>query len=332
MMEVHLVKARVAQQWLAYGPVVMACWLMPGCRPPPEPSKSQLAQLPTDEMTTQSATATPSATETLAIDKRPLSAECALTTEGGVVCFADFNKPPAQRLRLVSLECSQFCCGLDAKGASHCWGNTESESVASHKTRKGPYLRLSGYCNSMCVIRLDGTADCWGEMKSPPGKFRVVAPGCISSEGCGVRNDGTGVCWDIDGKINTPELLKGRFSQMDVGLLLRCGVREAGELVCVGADEGFFVHKPEVGTFEAIDVGMYKVCALRSDGAARCWGPDGKATVTPDIRFSSIAVGSSYACAVDEEGAVQCWGESQPESPIPEPPGDLRVPTPSKGK
>ena len=119
---------------------------------------------------------------------------------------------------------------------------------------------------------------------------------------------------------------------MDVGLLLRCGVREAGELVCVGADEGFFVHKPEVGTFEAIDVGMYKVCALRSDGAARCWGPDGKATVTPDIRFSSIAVGSSYACAVDEEGAVQCWGESQPESPIPEPPGDLRVPTPSKGK
>ena len=72
------------------------------------------------------------------------------------------------------------------------WGWTESGRVAP------PYLRyqaVSPGANHACGIKLDGTMVCWGDNSHgqadpPAGTFSAGA-----DFSCGLRDDGSAVCW-----------------------------------------------------------------------------------------------------------------------------------------
>ena len=176
----------------------------------------------------------------------------------------------------------------------------------------------SGYGN-VCVLRADGSLYCGSHrLTSPDGLFTSVSVG--GRHACGVRTDGTVVCWGEHeyGQATPPPA--GGFTSISVGGRHACGVRTDGTVVCWGEDE-YGQATPPAGGFTSISVGDRHACGVRSDGAVDCWGDDeyGQAT-PPDWEFALVSAGSSNTCGVGVDGSIACWGQPDwfdPDTPPP---------------
>ena len=125
------------------------------------------------------------------------------------------------------------------------------------------------------------------------------------------------------------------LAAVSVSETLGCGLREDGSLVC-WPDFGDFERiwgdyvddlpraaPPPEGAFTAVSVGESQACALREDGSPACWalleapedvdaappGWDSGTTGRPPEgeRFASVSVGEWQACGLRLDGSPVCW-------------------------
>ena len=87
-----------------------------------------------------------------------------------------------------------------------------------------------------------------------------------------------------------------------------CGVRTDGTVVCWGADADGQATPPQ-GTFTQVSAGGFHTCGVQTQGTVACWGNDeiGQAT-PPGGTFTQVSAGNSHTCGVQTDGAVACWG------------------------
>ena len=101
----------------------------------------------------------------------------------------------------------------------------------------------------------------------------AVSPAAVSAgtfHSCGLRADGTAVCWgsNRDGRADAPS---GKFVDVSAGTFHSCGLRADGTAVCWGFNRDGEADAPS-GKFVAVSAGSHHSCGVRADGTAVCWG------------------------------------------------------------
>ena len=141
----------------------------------------------------------------------------------------------------------------------------------------------------------------------PPASQRFTQLTAGTNYTCGLRTEGTAVCWGEDryGQSTPPG---GTLTGLTTGDTHACGLRANGTAVCWGSN---FVGEATVpgGTFTQLSAGGPHTCALRQDGTAACWGHNdsGQATV-PGGSVTQLAAGSTHTCGLRTDGTAACWG------------------------
>ena len=119
------------------------------------------------------------------------------------------------------------------------------------------------------------------------------------------------------------------FVQVSAGPFHTCGLREDGTIICWGAhgederltESAGLIDSPP-GSFSQIDAAHNHSCAIRQDGAVKCWGgisigsdipPEEKTMMEamwapPEGRFISVSAGFLFSCGVRDDNTAECWG------------------------
>ena len=152
-----------------------------------------------------------------------------------------------------------------------------------------------------------------------PEPLRLMDISVGDAQTCGLRLDGTPICWGHGtgtGAENPPEGEK--FTSISSGLWLTCALRPDGTPVCWGWGttqwDGWARYGgnlfPEGEKFASLSTGQAHVCALRTDGSPHCWGwnKDDEATPPKGEKFAAISSGWDHTCGLRLSGTVVCWG------------------------
>ncbi len=164
----------------------------------------------------------------------------------------------------------------------------------------------------------------------PNSQFVQVSVG--RSHSCGLRADGSIVCWGVSGEderrvgatglIDSPT---GTFSQISAGDLHSCALRHDGTVECWGEIEDIFqdappeakatieaVLAPPEGRFISVSAGFQFSCGVRIDNSAECWGLAvvAGAPTPPDGKYTSVSAGGFHACGIRIDQTVVCWGSN----------------------
>ena len=176
----------------------------------------------------------------------------------------------------------------------------------------GEQLSSGGY--HTCGLRADGTAVCWGDdgegQASPPAGERYASISSGYRHTCGLRADGTAVCWGYDryGQASPPA--GERYASLSSGGFHTCGLRADGTAVCWGSDGEGWASPPAGERYASLSSGGGHTCGLRADGTAVCWGydEDGQASPPAGERYASISSGGGHTCGLRGDGTAVCWG------------------------
>ena len=194
-----------------------------------------------------------------------------------------------------------------------CWGFDDDGQASPPEGER--FVSIGSSSAYSCGLKDDGSVICWGteDMAGayPPNE-RFVSIDVGSFLVCGIREDRVTVCWgDVYGQ---PETVEGRYSAFASGGLV-CGLLEDVKPMCPGW--GFYaelgiVPIPEDERFDHISGGLAHFCALRDDGTPFCWGSDdsGQASPPKDERFTVISSGREHTCALRIDGTPLCWGNN----------------------
>ena len=170
----------------------------------------------------------------------------------------------------------------------------------------------------------------------PPQNERFVWISAGAAHTCGLRPDGTAVCWghNGDGRASPPR--DERFTSISAGSLHTCGVTVDDRAVCWGNNEHGQSDAPG-SAFVSVAAGGIHTCGVRTDGTAMCWGRqityyDGRSSENvypPSDKFVSIhanhnntptggtpsgSIGAA-ACGLRPDGAIMCWGNTSIDPP-----------------
>jgi alpha-tubulin suppressor-like RCC1 family protein len=173
-------------------------------------------------------------------------------------------------------------CGLSVEGYPYCWGANPAAELLPIASRAGENVYTPQPINadlSLTSISLGG------------------------SGGCGVRTDGTAVCWgnNMYGANGDGHSVNNTTVQFDSLTAV------AGSL-----------------SFVEVDRGYSTTCGTTKTGQSYCWGDNeyGQAGVASlynylitrptlidgGITFHSYALGTLHSCALDPAGKAYCWG------------------------
>ena len=161
-----------------------------------------------------------------------------------------------------------------------------------------------------CGLRSDGSVVCWGndeDGRATPPAATFVSISAGVNHTCGVRSDGSVACWgwDAHGRGTPPA---GSFDSVSAGGAHTCGLRSDGSVACWGWDE-YGRATPPAGSFVSVSAGGAHTCGLRSDGSVACWGDDFAGAATPPAgSFLSVSAGDGHTCGVRSDDSVACWG------------------------
>ena len=149
------------------------------------------------------------------------------------------------------------------------------------------------------------------DVREETGNFTAVSAGYWHS--CGLRADGTIVCWgrnstwnvDYAGQADPPD---GNFTAVTTGSWHSCGLRADGTIVCWGLNHRGQADPP-YGNYTAVTTGEGHSCGLRADGTIVCWGSNyaGQAD-PPDGIFTAVSAGAAHSCGLRADGTIVCWG------------------------
>ena len=229
-------------------------------------------------------------------------------------------------------------CGITSKGPLYCWGDNSFGQVVPFG---GRHKAVSVDWGKSCSIREDGSAGCWFNNSSqlitaiddygptgqplygsqnivngPEGTFSQVSATQNSSMACGLKEDGSVHCWDINRRA-PPVTLEGSYLAISPANRL-CGARTEGGVVCWELDhasDSFIAEDVSdmTGTYMALSSGIEHICGILQDGRVECseaaegfHGP-GRAD-PPDGRFISISAAKDNTCGVRDDGKLECWG------------------------
>ena len=164
-------------------------------------------------------------------------------------------------------------------------------------------------------------------------RYVQVSAGTVHT--CGLRTDGTIICWgagdEYEGRTGATGLLDsppGSFTQIDAGYYHTCAVGEDGIVECWGGlhseDDALLTPEerdmmktllgPPEGRFISVSVGLCLDCGVKVDNSAECWGvgPASSDELNPpDGKYTSVSVGDFHACGIRADQTVACWGGNE---------------------
>ena len=164
-----------------------------------------------------------------------------------------------------------------------------------------------------CGIRTDGTVVCWGanwegQADPPQGEFTVLSSGWDHS--CGIRTDGAVACWGS--RFSRAGVPEGTFVSVSAGRYYTCGIRTDGTVVCWGANRNGQADPPD-GEFTDVAASVVHSCGIRTDGAVVCWGANRNGQADPpEGHFTDVAAGNAHTCGLRTDARVECWGLIDP--------------------
>ena len=271
---------------------------------------------------------------------------CGLLTGGTPLCWGARNVEgggsEAPQGRFTSISTGGYTCVLADDGAPHCWDFREPGEQICEYRDDGLRCTLAEQ-----VSPTGGQSDSEGNYvafahvgvvagyhdQTPPAGERLVSISTGWVHSCGLREDGTAICWgsNQDGKASPPE--GERFMAIAAGTSHSCGIRVDGSARCWGADWDGQASPPDGGGFIAVSAGDEHTCALREDGSVSCWGSGGLSSCSPMVggffacttmsapgftpqsppeneTFSLLAHGAP-SCALTWDGRAVCWTKYQ---------------------
>ena len=158
-----------------------------------------------------------------------------------------------------------------------------------------------------CGLRADGTVVCWGanhlgQADAPNGEFLAVsADGDLS---CAIRTNHTVVCWGADYGLS--EAAGEEFQSVSAGFRHSCGLRKDGTITCWGADYSGETDAPD-GRFDTVTAGLGFSCAS-GDGGLTCWGAGADEAAVPEGGLVTLSAGSGHVCGLRGDSTITCWG------------------------
>ncbi len=188
-------------------------------------------------------------------------------------------------------------------------GNGWAQERSQAPDGQGGVTLLDAGMTATCGLRPDGTPLCWGGGKvAQPPMMRFVEVSMGGVIGCGLGADGVASCWGNSSYTGVPA--GESFKAVSAGLNFGCGLKTDGALRCWGDNQYGQATAPAGQSFVAITAGQLFACALRSDGTASCWGYNANGQTTPPVgsNFVALSAGAFHACGLRADGAAQCWG------------------------
>jgi hypothetical protein len=147
---------------------------------------------------------------------------------------------------------------------------------------------------------------------------RFVQISAGDDETCGLKSDGSMLCWGYFGDFPVSSAFGARYvprppseswKQVSSGTAFACGIENDDTLDCWG-NADFNLHPP-AGAYLAVDA--RGPCAIRlSDGGIVCWGwAQDWANPVPEGSFKALSIGYAIGCALRTDDTVVCWGSSR---------------------
>lgn len=163
---------------------------------------------------------------------------CGLRPDGTIVCWGrsvegQTAAPSGSFLRISTSRRSN--CALRADGEVLCWGG--NNLYGDLNPLAGPFVDIEKGPISTYATRPDQTVANWGgdnlpQFIPPPGAYAKVAAAQVN--GCGLRLDGSIVCWPDPPVVPTVGPPSGTFIAIDAGERIYCGIRSDHVLICWG--------------------------------------------------------------------------------------------------
>ena len=292
---------------------------------------------------------------------------CGIRLDGSIRCWGYLVNSPSGSFKQMDAG-NDFACAVRSDGALACWG---SPGLPELTPPAGTFKKVAAGNQGVCALRSDGQVLCWGRDPRittgvPTGSFADISVGgggcATDSQGavtcwgisnptapggpgpvhgvvvgycwaCGIRPDGTPVCWHdpVD-----PGRCSAREGAVGVPVYLQlaaggCGIREGGTIACGLPGTISEVLSPTARPFRSTSIvaGPYQYSQgssyLRQDGVPLGvpWG--GPPPTGPFSELASTgAVGTvpskAMSCAVGagaNGGALTCWnaGAGVPSGP-----------------
>ncbi len=234
---------------------------------------------------------------------------CALRDDGSPVCWGINYQPsggvwygqahPAEGEQFTAISAGpHFTCALRQDGSPHCWGEGYETPEPARTTYEDitdeSFVSVSTGWDYSCALRADGTTVCWGNPETE-----------TEPESSGRRGDFARE-WPPEGE---------RFTAISTGTSNTCGLRADGTAICWGENTNGAAFPPRDERFVAISCGDADTCGLRSDGTFECWGSvtgipgrNIKPALQPGEQFKAISFGAFHVCALRQDGTPLCWG------------------------
>ena len=240
--------------------------------------------------------------------------------------------------KFVSISAGDHTCALREDGTPVCWDfKQEGDHTCSQRADGSTFCRLNeqGPSSSDGSERDSALASATIEIiagyfdQTPPADEELSSISTRGSYTCGLRRDGSAVCWGNNSWGQSSPPADQRFVSVDAGETHACGLRADGTAVCWGQDWKNSLGVPEGEIFVAVTAGVSHTCGLREDGSVECWGNGDLVMCVPvpggytscrvigtevdfissppaGERFASLASGQPN-CALRENGTPVCW-------------------------
>lgn len=129
--------------------------------------------------------------------------------------------------------------------------------------------------------------------------------------GCGIKKDGTIVCWGDNTYGQTSSTPGEKFIQVKCGKYFTAGIKEDGSISCWGRDNYLQVSSVPSGKFIKIDAGADHAVGIKFDGTVVSWGRNAGTgnLIDPSTKLIDVAAcgGTSYSLEAHPSTAISVY-------------------------